>query len=201
MLLNSFFIHRPLGAYRSSPPLQLSAKTGCAVTDIEKLCIWGNHSASMYPDIAHATIKGKDAAAVLNDEAWYKKTFIPTVAQVRLAQHNCNHVEYQSIRQNFNQNRTTHFWSSIRVSTIIKNKCELYSESKFSFIHCLFSFSAHIHHSLDLFDVCLLHPFSLSRQRGAAIIAARGLSSAASAGGSAIDHIRDWANGTQVRFP
>jgi hypothetical protein len=41
----------------------------------------------MYPDIAHATIKGKDAAAVLNDEAWYKKTFIPTVAQVRLSLH------------------------------------------------------------------------------------------------------------------
>jgi malate dehydrogenase len=96
---------------------QLSNKTGCSVTDIEKLCIWGNHSASMYPDIAHASIKGKPAAAVLNDEAWYKKTFIPTVAQ-----------------------------------------------------------------------------------RGAAIIAARGLSSAASAGGSAIDHIRDWALGTNGKW-
>ncbi len=79
--------------------MQLSAKTGCAVTDIEKLCIWGNHSASMYPDIAHATIKGKDAATVLNDEAWYKKTFIPTVAQVRMMMVN----GFQSIRQLFYQ--------------------------------------------------------------------------------------------------
>jgi hypothetical protein len=48
----------------------------------------------MYPDIAHATIKGKDAAAVLNDEAWYKKTFIPTVAQVRMMMA----IGFQSIR-------------------------------------------------------------------------------------------------------
>jgi len=92
---------------------QLAAKAKCSVTDIAKLIIWGNHSATQYPDLSHCTIKGQSAKSVVNDDAWVKKTFIPTVAQ-----------------------------------------------------------------------------------RGAAIIAARGLSSAASAAGSAIDHIRDWALGT-----
>ncbi|WP_267242989.1 malate dehydrogenase [Streptomyces sp. PR69] len=92
---------------------QLAAKTGAAVSDIKRLTIWGNHSATQYPDIFHAEIAGKNAAEVVNDEAWLADTFIPTVAK-----------------------------------------------------------------------------------RGAAIIEARGASSAASAANAAIDHIHTWVNGT-----
>ncbi|MEU4682460.1 malate dehydrogenase [Streptomyces xinghaiensis] len=92
---------------------QLAAKTGAAVSDIKKLTIWGNHSATQYPDIFHAEIAGKNAAETVNDEAWLADTFIPTVAK-----------------------------------------------------------------------------------RGAAIIEARGASSAASAANAAIDHVHTWANGT-----
>ncbi|MCX4788814.1 malate dehydrogenase [Streptomyces sp. NBC_01221] len=92
---------------------QLAAKTGAAVSDIKKLTIWGNHSATQYPDIFHAEIAGKSAAELVNDEAWLADTFIPTVAK-----------------------------------------------------------------------------------RGAAIIEARGASSAASAANAAIDHIHTWVNGT-----
>lgn len=91
---------------------QLAGKTGAATTDIRQMIIWGNHSATQYPDISQATVKG-DAAAGLVPRDWYETDFIPTV-----------------------------------------------------------------------------------QQRGAAIIKARGASSAASAAGSAIDHIRDWALGT-----
>lgn len=92
---------------------QLAAKTGAAVSDIKKLTIWGNHSATQYPDIFHAEIAGKNAAEVVSDEAWLADTFIPTVAK-----------------------------------------------------------------------------------RGAAIIEARGASSAASAANAAIDHVHTWVNGT-----
>jgi malate dehydrogenase len=92
---------------------QLAAKTGAAVSDIKRLTIWGNHSATQYPDIFHAEIAGKNAAEVVNDEAWLADTFIPTVAK-----------------------------------------------------------------------------------RGAAIIEARGASSAASAANAAIDHVHTWVNGT-----
>ncbi|MFE2498308.1 malate dehydrogenase [Streptomyces scopuliridis] len=92
---------------------QLAAKTGAAVSDIKRLTIWGNHSATQYPDIFHAEIAGKNAAETVNDEAWLADTFIPTVAK-----------------------------------------------------------------------------------RGAAIIEARGASSAASAANAAIDHIHTWVNGT-----
>ena len=92
---------------------QLAQKTGASVEDIKRLTIWGNHSATQYPDIFHAEIAGKNAAEVVNDEAWLADTFIPTVAK-----------------------------------------------------------------------------------RGAAIIEARGASSAASAANAAIDHIYDWVNGT-----
>ncbi|MGW2177409.1 malate dehydrogenase [Streptomyces sp. NPDC001732] len=92
---------------------QLAAKTGAAVSDIKKLTIWGNHSATQYPDIFHAEVAGKNAAEVVNDEAWLADTFIPTVAK-----------------------------------------------------------------------------------RGAAIIEARGASSAASAANAAIDHVHTWVNGT-----
>ena len=92
---------------------QLAAKTGSTVNDIKKLTIWGNHSATQYPDIFHAEINGQNAAAVVNDSDWLESTFIPTVAK-----------------------------------------------------------------------------------RGAAIIEARGASSAASAANAAIDHIYSWVNGT-----
>jgi malate dehydrogenase len=91
---------------------QLAAKTGSHVTDIKRLTIWGNHSSTQFPDINHATVKGKPAVKLV-DEAWYTNEFIPTV-----------------------------------------------------------------------------------QQRGAAIIKARGASSAASAASAAIDHMRDWALGT-----
>ncbi|MFB6620424.1 malate dehydrogenase [Streptomyces sp. NPDC085524] len=92
---------------------QLAQKTGSDVTDIKRLTIWGNHSATQYPDIFHAEIAGKNAAEVVNDEVWLAENFIPTVAK-----------------------------------------------------------------------------------RGAAIIDARGASSAASAANAAIDHVHTWVNGT-----
>ena len=92
---------------------QLATKTGTTVNDITKMTIWGNHSATQYPDLFHAEVKGQNAAALVNDQAWLEGDFIPTV-----------------------------------------------------------------------------------QQRGAAIIEARGLSSAASAANAAIDHMHDWALGT-----
>ena len=92
---------------------QLSKKTGAPVSDIRKLTIWGNHSATQYPDIFHAEVGGKPATQVVDDPAWLESDFIPTVAK-----------------------------------------------------------------------------------RGAAIIEARGASSAASAANAAIDHVFDWVNGT-----
>ncbi len=91
---------------------QLAEKTGTHVTQLKKVTIWGNHSATQYPDLHHATVNGKPALSLI-DEAWYKEQFIPVV-----------------------------------------------------------------------------------QQRGAAIIKARGASSAASAASSAIDHIHDWVKGT-----
>ncbi|WP_031506279.1 malate dehydrogenase [Streptomyces megasporus] len=92
---------------------QLAKKTGAPVDEIRKLTIWGNHSATQYPDIFHAEIAGKNAAETVNDEKWLAEEFIPTVAK-----------------------------------------------------------------------------------RGAAIIEARGASSAASAANAAIDHVHTWVNGT-----
>lgn len=60
---------------------QLARKTGAKVTDIKKMTIWGNHSATQYPDIFHAEIKGKNAAEVVGDQAWIENDFIPTVAK------------------------------------------------------------------------------------------------------------------------
>jgi malate dehydrogenase len=60
---------------------QLAKKTGAKVTDIKKVTIWGNHSATQYPDIFHAEIKGKNAAEVVGDEKWIADDFIPTVAK------------------------------------------------------------------------------------------------------------------------
>jgi len=92
---------------------QLAAKTSTTVNDITKMTIWGNHSATQYPDLFHAEVNGQNAAALVNDQAWLEGEFIPTV-----------------------------------------------------------------------------------QQRGAAIIEARGLSSAASAANAAIDHVRTWALGS-----
>ena len=60
---------------------QLAQKAGVSVADIERLTIWGNHSATQYPDIFHATIQGKPAAEVVADQAWVENEFIPTVAK------------------------------------------------------------------------------------------------------------------------
>ena len=93
---------------------QLSARTGNPVSDVSRMTIWGNHSATQYPDVFHATVAGTPAfEAIGGDQDWLAGTFIPTV-----------------------------------------------------------------------------------QQRGAAIIEARGLSSAASAANAAIDHVRDWVAGT-----
>jgi malate dehydrogenase len=92
---------------------QLAAKSGRPVSEVTNLTIWGNHSATQYPDVYHARIGGRPAAEVINDQPWIEKEFIPTV-----------------------------------------------------------------------------------QQRGAAIIEARGASSAASAASAAIDHVRDWMQGT-----
>lgn len=60
---------------------QLAQKAGAAVTDVKNMAIWGNHSATQYPDFFHAAIKGKPAADVIKDEEWLKTTFIQTVQQ------------------------------------------------------------------------------------------------------------------------
>jgi malate dehydrogenase len=92
---------------------QIAAKTGKPVASIKKLGVWGNHSPTMYADYRFATIAGQSVKDMINDQAWNKDVFLPTVGK-----------------------------------------------------------------------------------RGAAIIEARGLSSAASAANAAIDHMRDWALGT-----
>ncbi len=96
---------------------QIAAKTGKPVASIEKLCVWGNHSPTMYPDYRFATIEGQSVKQLINDEKWNRETFLPLVGK-----------------------------------------------------------------------------------RGAAIIEARGLSSAASAANAAIDHVRDWVLGTNGKW-
>ena len=59
---------------------QLALKSGTHVSDVRGVIIWGNHSATQYPDIAHATIAGKPAAEVVPED-WYREEFIPTVQQ------------------------------------------------------------------------------------------------------------------------
>jgi len=96
---------------------QLAAKSGKPVGEIQKLVVWGNHSPTMYPDYRFATIGGQSVKALINDDAWNKDVFLPTVGK-----------------------------------------------------------------------------------RGAAIIDARGLSSAASAANAAIDHVRDWVLGSSGKW-
>jgi len=60
---------------------QLAAKTGAPVTSITQMTIWGNHSATQYPDLFHALVDGKNAAETVGDQDWLENTFIPTVAK------------------------------------------------------------------------------------------------------------------------
>ena len=60
---------------------RLAAKTGAKVTDIKKMTIWGNHSATQYPDLFHAEVNGQNAAEAVGDQAWLENDFIPTVAK------------------------------------------------------------------------------------------------------------------------
>ena len=60
---------------------QLARKTDAQVTDIKKMTIWGNHSATQYPDVFHAEIGGRNAAEVVGDQSWIESEFIPTVAK------------------------------------------------------------------------------------------------------------------------
>jgi len=60
---------------------QLAQKTGVDITEVTKMTIWGNHSATQYPDAYNATIKGRSAADVIGNESWLKETFIPAVQQ------------------------------------------------------------------------------------------------------------------------
>jgi len=96
---------------------QLASKAGKPVGAIEKLCVWGNHSPTMYADYRFATVGGQALKTIINDEDWNRNVFLPTVGK-----------------------------------------------------------------------------------RGAAIIEARGMSSAASAANAAIDHVRDWTQGTNGRW-
>ncbi|MCE1180282.1 MAG: malate dehydrogenase [Micrococcales bacterium] len=60
---------------------QLAAKLGVPVTEIRKMTIWGNHSATQYPDLFHCEVSGKNAAEAVGDQDWLENTFIPTVAK------------------------------------------------------------------------------------------------------------------------
>jgi malate dehydrogenase len=60
---------------------QLAAKTGAPVTDITKMTIWGNHSATQYPDLFNAKVGDRNAAEAVDDQDWLENTFIPTVAK------------------------------------------------------------------------------------------------------------------------
>ena len=60
---------------------QLAARLGVPVTEIRKMTIWGNHSATQYPDLFHAEVGGRNAAEAVGDQAWLEGTFIPTVAK------------------------------------------------------------------------------------------------------------------------
>ena len=60
---------------------QVAQKAGVPVTSVKKMTIWGNHSATQYPDVFHAEIDGRNAAEVINDQSWVENDFIPTVAK------------------------------------------------------------------------------------------------------------------------
>ena len=58
---------------------QLAAKTGASVSDITHMTIWGNHSATQYPDLFNTLVRGQNAAELINDQKWLESTFLPTV--------------------------------------------------------------------------------------------------------------------------
>ncbi|MFJ9364636.1 malate dehydrogenase [Nocardia sp. NPDC101769] len=60
---------------------QVAKKTGAAAADIARITVWGNHSATQYPDLAHATVGGRGALSLIADDAWVSGDFIPTVQQ------------------------------------------------------------------------------------------------------------------------
>ncbi len=60
---------------------QVAKKLGVTTSDVKKLTIWGNHSATQYPDLFHAEVNGKSVASQVNDQAWIENEFIPTVQQ------------------------------------------------------------------------------------------------------------------------
>ncbi|MGV9410372.1 malate dehydrogenase [Nocardia sp. NPDC003693] len=60
---------------------QVAARTGAAAADIERIAIWGNHSATQYPDLSYATVGGKPALELIGDRDWVENDFIPTVQQ------------------------------------------------------------------------------------------------------------------------
>ena len=60
---------------------QLAQKAGADITEVTNMTIWGNHSATQYPDFYNAKVKGRSAAEVIGDESWLKETFIPAVQQ------------------------------------------------------------------------------------------------------------------------
>ena len=61
---------------------QIAAKTGKAVADIQKLCVWGNHSPTMYADYRFATINGESVKTMINDQEWNANVFLPQLANV-----------------------------------------------------------------------------------------------------------------------
>ena len=76
---NQFFAMTRLDENRAKS--QLAEKAGVPVKDVSELCVWGNHSPTMFPDFYNATIDGKTATDVITDEAWLKDTFVPTVGK------------------------------------------------------------------------------------------------------------------------
>ena len=60
---------------------QIAAKTGKPVAAIEKMCVWGNHSPTMYADYRFATVDGESVKDMINDDAWNRDTFLPTVGK------------------------------------------------------------------------------------------------------------------------
>ena len=57
---------------------QLAAKTGASVNDVTHMTIWGNHSATQYPDLFNALVRGQNAAELIDDQPWLESTFLPT---------------------------------------------------------------------------------------------------------------------------
>jgi malate dehydrogenase len=76
---NRFFAMTMLDELRART--QLAQKAGVDISAVTQMTIWGNHSSTQYPDFYHAKINGQSAAAVINDDAWLKDVFVPTVQQ------------------------------------------------------------------------------------------------------------------------